>query len=186
MDVPVEKEDRGNWLWKAQDTLVDRACVSAAYHGKRERFYNVLERIFQAFTAITATAAFAEITGKGNLARWFALAAAIASILPLVFSFAENARKHGQLKAGFKMLLSSMYAAGVEFTEEQFTSFKAQVADLEAGEPAALAALVIQCQNEIAAAKRQRCYPLTLWEWLGMHFYSFDPTVIVGRAKASP
>jgi hypothetical protein len=185
MDEQLPADRRGDWTWNEQDTLTYRACVSAAYHGRRERAFNVMERVFQAFTAIAATAAFADITGKGDLARWFALAAAIASILPLVFGFASNAQRHGQLKAGFKSLLASIYAAGAELTEEQLGAFKAKVTELESGEPAGLAALVIHCQNEIAARERKTIYPLRFWERCLMHVYSFDGANIVARASRS-
>lgn len=183
MSDQASSDARGDWLWSEQDTLTYRACVSAAYHGRRERAFNVLERLFQAFTAVSATAAFADITGKGDLARWFALAAAVASILPLVFGFATSAQRHGQLKAGFKSLLSSIYAGGPEMTEEQLGVFKSKLTELESGEPAGLAALVIHCQNEIAARERKTIYPLSFFERCLMHFYSFDGASIVERAK---
>jgi RNAse (barnase) inhibitor barstar len=173
--------DRSDWLWTQQDTLTHRVRVSVAYHAKRERFFGVLERLSQALAAMAATSAFADIVGKGENAKWFALGAAVASLLPLVFGFAEQARKHGQLKSGFNTILSALYQAGVELDEAAITQFKAQVADLEAGEPAALGALVIQCENEIATAEKKRAYPLTLWERAWMHFYNFDPTAIISR-----
>ncbi|CAN5437997.1 hypothetical protein BH10PSE18_BH10PSE18_18910 [soil metagenome] len=182
MTVEDEFADGKQWLWNEQEALQDRCLFSASYHGKRERFFSVWERLLQALTAIAATSAFADITGKDNGAsRWLALTAAIASIFPLVFGFADRARLHGQLKAGFKSLLARMYAAGIEWDDANLIAFRAQLAELEAGEPASLSALVIHCQNEIATSRKQRCYPLSWWEWLFMHFYGFDGAKIVAR-----
>lgn len=177
-------EDRATYIFNQQDTLLDRCRLSASYHGKRERFLGGTERVMQAVAALAATSAFADIASTatgGGLGQCLALVAAVASILPLVFGFSEKARVHGQLKAQFKTTLASMYAIGLEWTEEQLAEFRAQVAKIEAGEPPALAALVIHCQNEIAVGARQETYPLEWWETLLMHFWSFDGAKIVKR-----
>ncbi len=174
--------ERAEYLWDQQGALLDRCELSAAYHGKRERFLGGMERLLQAVTAIAATSAFADIASKTqSLGRWFALLAAVAAILPLVLGLSERARLHGQLKAQFKSILADMYAVGVEWTEEQLSAFKGRVAKGESGEPASLSALVIHCQNEIAAARRQKVYPLRKSEVFFMHFYSFDGAQIVAR-----
>lgn len=176
-------DDRAKWIWHIQDDLIYRVRVSVAYHSKRERFFAILERVFQATAALAATSAFADFVGKGETAKWFALAAALASILPLVFGFAEQARRHANLKSGFSNILAAIYKTGIELTESQFVDFRSQVAELEAGEPAPLGALVVQCENEIATAEKTKTYPLTFWETMFMHLYSFDATAIVGRTK---
>lgn len=181
-------EERAAWLWTEQDALTYRVRISAAYNGRRERFFNVWERLLQAFTAITATAAFADLAGKDyngipGVASWFAFAAAVASIVPLVLNLAGNAQRHGQLKTGFRSLLASIYSAGTELTEDQIVAFKAKVTELEAGEPAAMPAVVIACQNEIAASEKKPLFPLTLWERCWMHVYPFDGAAIVRRGE---
>lgn len=174
--------ERAKYLWTEQGTLLDRCQLSASYHGKRERFLGGMERALQAVTAIAATSAFADIAGKeGDWGKWLALIAAIAAILPLVLGFSDRARVHGQIKAQFKSIMAAMYAAGVEWTEVQLSDFKAQVAKIESGEPPSFAALVIHCQNEIAVGRRQKVYPLSGWEVLWMHLYSFDGAKIVER-----
>lgn len=177
-------KDRAAYIYEEQDTLVDRCRLSASYHGKRERFLGGTERVMQAVTALAATSAFAKIAGdsvSNGLGQGLALVAAIAAILPLVFGFSEKARVHGQLKAQFKTTLAAMYAVGLEWSEEQLSDFKGQVAKIESGEPPALAALVIHCQNEIAVGAREKIYPLEWWEALLMHFISFDGAKIVAR-----
>jgi len=181
MSSPDTSMDRERWLWKQQDGLTHRVRVSVAYHGKRERFFAILERVFQALAALAATSAFADFVGKGETAKWFALVAAVASILPLVFGFAEQARRHAHLKSGFSSVLAAMYKTAIELNEDQFADFRSQVAELEAVEPAPLGALVVQCANEIATSERQKTYPLTLWERIFMHLYNFDATAIIGR-----
>ncbi|MFT4243543.1 MAG: hypothetical protein QM569_14820 [Acidovorax sp.] len=177
-----ENPERAKYLWDQQDALLDRCELSARYHGKRERFLGGVERLLQAVTAIAATSAFADIAGKtSDWGRWFALLAAVASILPLVLGLSERARLHGQLKAQFKSILADMYVVGVEWTEEQLSAFKGRVAKAESDEPASLAALVIHCQNEIAVTRHQKFYPLKWWEVALMHFYGFNGARIVAR-----
>lgn len=183
MTTAVVSVDRADWLWGMQDGLTHRVRVSVAYHGKRERFFANLERIFQALAALAATSAFANFVGSGETAKWFALVAALASILPLVFGFAEQARRHAQLKNNFSTILASMYKKGTEWDEPQFSAFRSEVAELESGEPAALGALVIQCENEIATAEKKNTYQLKWWEAIFMHLYNFDATAIIRRAK---
>lgn len=186
MGEDTNSDKRSTWLWAQQDSLTHHVRVTVAYHGKRERFYAVLERMFQAIAALTATSAFAKVVGEvSSSAQWFALAAAIASILPLVFGFAESARTHSRLKSSFSNVLAAMYKAGIEFSEDQLAFFRSQVAELEAVEPAPLGAVVIQCENEIATAEGKAVYPLRWWEKLGMHFYNFDATAIVARMSPS-
>lgn len=184
-DSVPSSDEREDWLWEEQDALQDRVQVSASYHAKRERFLGAMERLFQAVAAVTATSAYAglvDVAGQPTgFGKWFALAAAIASIAPLVFGLVERARQHGQLKSDFKTLLADMYQAESRWSESQLFSFKSRVAKLEAGEPQALAALVIQCQNELATSRGRHAYPLDRWEKFWMHLYSFDASAIVKR-----
>lgn len=181
---PAISEARAQWLWDEQEALIHRVCVSAAYHGRRERFFNLWERFLQAFTAITATAAFADLSVKDSTTtKWFLFLAAAASIVPLVANLAGNAQRHGQLKTGFKSLLATIYAAGTELTEPQILAFKSKVSELESGEPAPMPGVIILCQNEIAARERKAVYPLTIWERCWMHYYPFDGAEIVDRAR---
>ncbi len=187
MSSEVISEERRQWLWDQQEALLDRVAVSASYHGKRERFFGMVERVLQALTAIAATSAFADIVpaNPGPAAtNWrgvLALIAAVASILPLVFGFADRARTHGQLRSDFKKISAEMYSAGLQWDEPQLATFRSKVAAIEAGEPPALAALVIQCQNELAASRQQHCFTLSGWERLLMHFYGFDSKTIIDR-----
>ena len=183
MASDAEFPDRESWLFDKVMQLQKKTRICAAYHAKRERFYGIWERVFQAATALTATAAFADIAGNGDTTKWWAVFAAAGSIIPLVFGFADRARLHGQLKSGFKGALAAMYAAGVEPNEEQYNLFRSQIAKLEADEPAQLGALTIQCENEVAAAARGTIYPLKFWERFGMHYFNFDATHIVSRDK---
>lgn len=178
--------DRASFIWDKQGDLMARCELSALYHGKRERFLGSMERTMQALTALAATSAFADIAGKpgGSIGKCLALIAAVASILPLVFGFAERARVHGQLKANYQSILADMYGVGLELTEKQLSDFRSRVAKIEAGESSPLAALVIHCQNEIAVSRDQPVFALSTFEKCFMHFYSFDGAAIYKRGRA--
>jgi hypothetical protein len=164
------------WCNDQQHQLKCRIELSALYHGKRERFLLVCERVTQATAALTATAAFSQLVGVGDAAKWLGLVAAGASIAPLVFAWSSRANKHAVLGGDHRRLLAQMAAAGDTLEDTQITAFKARLLDIEADERAALGALVVQCQNEMAVAQGhpEHVKPLTFWQRMTMHVWDWD------------
>jgi hypothetical protein len=177
-------EERRAYIWQQRDDLRYRARLSAAYHSKRERFFTLNERLFQAFTAITATAAFSDLVGRdGPYAKWFAFFAALFSIIPLVFNFSGKGNEHAVLAGEHRRLLAEIAGCGLECSEAQLVALQVRFAQVEVAERASLGALVVACQNEMAAMEGKASYPLNLRERLFMHFVHFDPAKISARPK---
>lgn len=169
-------EERRQWLDAKAHALQCAVEISAIYHGKRARFLTACERLCQAIAALTATAAFSQWLGTApEPGRWFALAAAVASILPMVFSWSTRANQHAILSADHKRLLARIVGAGHALTERQVTDFSAELRTIEAAEGASLGALVVQCQNElaIAAGKPRSVVPLRWWQRATMHCWDW-------------
>ncbi len=145
------------------------------YHGKRERFLTLCERLAQATAALTATAAFARVVDQGPVDRWFALVAAVASVLPLVFLWSSRANKHAILAAEHLRLLSSLTADGYDLTEDRLVHYQSQLFAIEANERASMGALVVHCQNEmaIAAGHPESVVPLGFWRRATMHAWDW-------------
>jgi hypothetical protein len=180
-----------SWLHEKQHQVMYAAELSALYHGKRERFLLTCERASQAAAALTATAAFSQIAaGNQVLLGVSSVMAAVASILPLVFGWASRANKHAVLAGDHRRLLARMQAAGFVLTEQQVSAFRSELTAIEAAEDASLGALVVQCQNEIAAATNnpESIVPLTRSQRALMHVFDFDvqPSVAREPAPAKP
>lgn len=168
--------ERRQWIDGKVHGLACTVEVSAVYHAKRARFLTGCERLCQAVAALTATAAFSQWLGSAaEPGRWFALAAAVASILPLVFSWSPRANQHAILAADHRRLLARIVGAGNALTEAQLIAFSSELRTIEASEGASLGALVAQCQNELAMAAGHpgSIVPLRWWQRATMHCWDW-------------
>lgn len=171
-------------------STVYRIRLSALYHLKRERFFDLVDKTFSAVTvaaATTAVGALLQLSGPKGLLELTATAIAAAmSVTRLVFNPSSAARRHGQAAAEFRHLLAECEHAGERWAESQCDQFAGRVVELEASEPAPLAALVANCQNQLAIASGapENVVTLTRCErWL-MHFFDFDAAKINARSAS--
>lgn len=160
-------------LWQRRHRTIHRCRVSALYHLKRERFFDSIDKLTSAVTAITATAAVgALLKSSANWDLWASAATAALSLIPLVFNPAASARHHGQLAAEYRRLLAECALSGERWAEHRCDQMAGRVLEIEAGEPAPLAALLADCENQIAIASgsgpvaRLRWYERMLKHWL--------------------
>jgi hypothetical protein len=173
-ELADRKED---YLWGQRWELVHRVWLSSLYHSKRERFFDILDKLSKAFAAIGGAAAVSQLLTEANVKLWIAAAISVVSTLSLVFGFAQKARKHAELSRDYKKLWADIEEAG-PFPGEPFLSkVKARILSLESGEPASLYALVKRCENQIAMASGhpENVEPLGPLEWLFMHLWDFEP-----------
>lgn len=179
----IPTESRPTWLDKEQHELLCHIELSAMYHAKRERYLLLCERLCQAATALTATAAVSQavtlvpaVGGGFSLAMALGIVTAVASILPLVFAWASRSNRHAAHAGDYRRLLADVVSTGYELTEPQLTAYRAKCAQLEHAEDASLGALVVQCQNEMAIARghHESVIPLRFHHRLFMHVWDWD------------
>lgn len=164
-------------LWNRRCSIVYQARLSALYHLKRERFFDTLDKLSSIATAISATAAVATLL-KGNERADLAVAAVTAalSLVPLVFNPAMKARHHGQLAAEFRRLHADCERAGEHLSPAQCDEFTSRLVDIAASEPSPMAALVADCQNQLAVAEGHGPVArLGFWGGLFKHWVDFRP-----------
>ena len=141
------------YLWEKRHAVLYRTELATLYHQKRERFFSLCDKLGNAVGVIGGSAALASLSNPVLLA-WIALSITVVSAVVLVFGFSDRARRHADLAKSFRQLEASIVKCGErDFTEENVTSWDADTRMLESGEPPALGALVVLCQNELACAQ---------------------------------
>jgi hypothetical protein len=144
------------YLWNRRHSTVYRMELSSCYHRKRERFFDIADKLTKAIAIVGGSVAFANVANASALAI-AGITVALTSTLALVFGFADRAKRHSELARNFHQLEAEIVRRGErDFTEEDLNSWDERVRLLEASEPPALDALVVVCQNEIAVAQGQK------------------------------
>lgn len=170
-------QDEFDYLWKRRFEVLYRAELSVLYHQKRERFFELCDKLAKAVAVIGGSAALANFTGP-DAVRYFAAAITVTSTLSLVFGFSDRSRRHAESARNFKQLEADIVARGEQsFTESDISAWDAKARLLETSEPPALSALVVLCQNEIAVAVSQpeKVVKMNLFERWFAYLFDFHP-----------
>jgi len=160
-------------LWDEREDALYDAELSALYHQKRERFFELLDKLSKAASLIGGSAALWKIADP-EVVQGIAMFIAVTSALSLVFSFSDRSRRHAELVSAFRLIIAEIAAKGKRHaTEEDINSWHGKIRTLEAKEPPALAALVTLCQNELALAAEQphNVHPQPVWVRALVHFF---------------
>lgn len=165
----MSSED-ADYLWGKRHSVLYRLELSALYHQKRERFFDLCDKLAKVVAIVGGSAALYKVADEGALV-WIAATITIASALSLVMGFSEKARRHAELTRSFKQIQADALRCGErDFTEADIADWAARVAALEASEPPALGVLVRICQNELArAADADASVKPVGWRWLVAH-----------------
>ncbi|OJB44739.1 hypothetical protein [Burkholderia ubonensis] len=141
--------------WARRHAILYNAEMSALYHQKRERFFELWDKLTKAAALLGGSAALYKISDP-HVVGIVAVVITAASALSLVFSFSERARRHSELSKEFKSLVADMLKVGpFDFNDANLNSWDEARYRLESKEPPALSLLVQLCQNEIAVAQNQ-------------------------------
>ena len=164
-----------NWeqdRWAERCRLVYLAQMNRLYHQRHERFLALADRGAKAFALVLGSAAASTLLPTAEMKAWAGAAVACVSLPSLVFAWADRARLHAEFSAAYTRLEAEIIAAGV-LTWEQLDAFEARLTETGAKEPAALASLLVSCQNElaIAAGQPQKVAPLG-WRRAFLHVFS--------------
>ncbi len=142
-----------DYLWEKRHAVLYRTELSTLYHQKRERFFQVCDKLGSAAGVIGGSAALASLSNPALLA-WIALVITVVSAAALVIGFSDRARRHADLAKDFRQLEAAIVGRGErDFTEQDVSAWDASARMLESTEPPALGALVVLCQNELARAQ---------------------------------
>lgn len=177
INYEVPSDELEDYLWEKLHKIKYNAQLSSLYHQKRERFFELLDKLSKALSIIGGSAIISKLISSDSL-PYIAAAITIASTLSLVFSFSERARKHSELSAKFKDVLVKIASSGErKLIEEELNAWAAKICELEISEPPALGLLVVHCQNEIAIAKGQldMVKEIGTIERLFMHIFDMHP-----------
>lgn len=143
-------------LWDIRHAVLYRVELSALYHQKRERFFELCDKLAKAVAVIFGSAAVARWGGADVMAALAAIIT-VTSTLSLVFNLSDRSRRHAALAGDFRRLEADIVSRGErDFTEADIGAWNARERALEATEPPALGMLVRICQNELAIAQNQR------------------------------
>lgn len=168
--------DRNDRAWNRRHDALYRAQLSTLYHQKRERFFDTFDKIAKAVAIVGGSAALAKFASP-EMVQCIALAIASSSALSLVFGFSDRSKKHAELSRNFKLVEADILSKGEhDFTEADVYAWESKERLIETGEPAALGALVIICQNElaIAADQRDKVAPIPIRMRLFAHILDFS------------
>ena len=164
-------------LWVRRCSAIYRSRLSTLYHRKRERFFDGVDKLSSAATAVAATSAVALLLRENqSLDSAAAVLTAALSLVPLIFNPAMKARHHAELAAEFKRVLADAERAGQHWTAAQCDAFAARIIEIEAAEPAPLGGLIADCQNQMElAAGNGKAANLGLVGHALKHFFDFTP-----------
>lgn len=140
--------------WNKRCDALYKAELSALYHQKRERFFELADKLGKAASLFGGSAALWKIGNEGVVAT-MAAAVTASSALSLVFSFSERSKRHAELSQGFRGIIGEILSKSeFDVNPVDASSWMSKVCALEAKEPPSLSALTVMCQNELAIAKK--------------------------------
>lgn len=170
-----------------------RAELSALYHQKRERFFELFDKLSKVANLFAGSAALWKVAEAKSLAA-VAVIMSVSSALALVFSWSERARRHSELARSYRDVLTKIAAEGEESLDPKtINAWASELCAIEAKEPPSLAALAVACHNELAIARNQdsEYHPQKFLVRCFMHFFDLphapkrdDASIAEENAKA--
>ena len=162
-----------DYVWDLRHEALYHVQFSALYHQKRERFFELLDKLGKAASLFGGSGALWKSTDSDVVSQ-IALVITATSALSLVFSFSERSKRHAELATSFRLVAAEIMGKGERgYDEKDVNRWNEKIYKLEAKEPPSLSALAVLCQNELAIAQNQpdRIIPQTFWvRWLAPFF----------------
>lgn len=169
-------ENELDHAWNKRESALYRAELSALYHQKRERFFELLDKLGKAIAIFGGSAALWKI-GDPDLVAQIAALITMSSALSLVFSFSDRSKRHAELARSFREVAGDILGTSdFSIRDAKASEWMGKVCSLEAKEPPALSALVVMCQNELAVARSAPTYPQPFWVRCLAHFVDLPRT----------
>jgi hypothetical protein len=145
----AEENARFDAMWNQRHTTLNRAWVQVRYHRKRQRFFDLIDKITKAVTVVLS----ASLMGQyfREYLPWLATAITCLGFLALVFVYGDRKQLHKELAEQAAKLMAEIESTTVaELTFEKTAFWAAEYARLVAKSPPPLKSLTIICEREQA------------------------------------
>ncbi len=174
-DADIRAFDRHQW--DRRDTLIYKLRLSALYHQKRARYYELSDKVLQAVAVLGSTGAVYELLAtRRDVQLWLSGGVAVVSTLLLVFAPSTKANLHSNMVKDFRRLLAAVHAAGEYPEATTIDAWMSECVSLEAQEPCSLSALVAECEFQLSVGSGgTNVVRPAWWKRRLMHLIDFSP-----------
>lgn len=149
--TPLSDDAAHEARWRERCALRHSAYVSYRYHRRRQRFFDLLDKVTKSITALLGATLFGELF-KGHLPVAASLISGL-SLLALIFAYGDKKQSHKELSELAMQLAGSIDAQPVhELTNVHLSAWQQELSRLNAKEPPTLSTLVTLCERAQATA----------------------------------
>jgi hypothetical protein len=137
-------------LWTRRHDVLHRAYVTYRYHRRRERFFDLVDKVSNAVTVLLA----ASLLGKALEDQQPLVASVISALglMNLVFGYGDRKQTHKELAVNAMQIVGRIEQVPIQQLDEQHAgAWEVELAQLNAQEPPQLKTLVVLCEREQAA-----------------------------------
>lgn len=150
MDASTETSDAlYAAAWKLRCSVHDRLCITLRYHRKRQRFFDLADKLTKAATVLLG----ASLLGTALKEEQPMIASAISALglLALVFGYGDRKQVHKELAEAAALQIAKIEESPVDKLDDALArGWEADLSRLNMKEPPALSALVQICEWEQA------------------------------------
>jgi predicted alpha/beta hydrolase family esterase len=161
--VTTPSDEHWQTLWTRRCDALYKANITARYHRRRQRFFDLLDKATKAATVLLG----ASLLGESVKAHLPLVASAISGLglLALVFGYGDRKQAHKELaEAALQLIARIEEVPTANLTDALTTQWLADHSRLNSREPPALKTLVILCEREQATANgHPQHVPLPSW-----------------------
>lgn len=158
-------------LWNRRHDLLNWARITYRYHRKRQRFFDVMDKLTQA----AAVGGGVAVAGKTLTDELPLVGGAIAftGLLALVFGYGDKRQCHKELAEDAIQLVGDIEGLPIrDLNEDHICVWERLRATIDLREPPCLKTLVLKCEYEQAVSEGHPNHvePVPWWRQLHMHF----------------
>lgn len=159
-------------VWVRRCEMLNWAGITYRYHRKRQRFFDVMDKLTQA-AAVGGGVAVAGKTLPDNLPLVGGFIA-FTGLLALVYGYGDKRQCHKELAEQAIQLAADIQSHPARHvTEEQLGVWERVRASIDLREPPNLKTLVSKCEWEQAVSEghKNHAEPIKWWQQVHMHFF---------------
>lgn len=160
----TEEQAKDKAIWGQRCAVLSRAWVQVRYHRRRQRFFDLLDKITKSITVALGASLFGGQVAKvaPGAAPWLAAGITVAGLLALIFGYGDRKQLHKELGEQAANLAAAIEAVPADGLSYAITAaWHADFARLMAKSPPALKTLTLICEHEQATAEGHPGHVLT-------------------------